>query len=152
MKKQIKIMAIITLIILLIFGIINIVWYKVIHSEYVPYTIGLEEFKKNVSYVLEEDGFLYNVKLPDYLSFTGNLCVATNDGKYVLLIWPNAFNNSAEYEIQIENEDKEILSIMVDKNINAFEDHQEEVINDNREIINELLEKAKGRWQSIDFE
>lgn len=152
MKKQIKIMAIITLIILLIFGIINIVWYKVIHSEYAPYTIGLEEFKKNVSYVLEEDGFLYNVKLPDYLSFTGNLCVATNDGKYALLIWPNAFNNSAEYGIQIENEDKEILSIMVDKNINAFEDHQEEVINDNREIINELLEKAKGRWQSIDFE
>lgn len=144
MKKHKKLVFFILLIV--VFGIYNLVWYIIIHSKYDKYTTNMNEFRPNISYVMQEDdGYLYNVKLPNYLSYTGNLCVSTEDGKHALLLWPKIFG-APEYGVQITTEDNTVLSIMVDSELNPIKDSDSEIITENFEILNLLLEKKEQYW------
>jgi len=147
-NKKTKIIALTTVVIIILFGIYNIVWYSIIQSKYNTYIENMDEFRKNKSYILKgDDGFLYNVKLPDYLSFTGNLGVTTEDGKYALLIWPNAFNNRVKYGVQLVNADNEMVRVMINEDITALNDNYSDIIEKNKVEINELLIKAKYKWK-----
>lgn len=128
-----------------VFILFNVCWYITSYSLYNKYIGGMEEFRKNVSYVLSENGYNYNVKFPSYLSFTGNLCVATDDDKYALIIWPS-FYKDTEYGVQIIASDGLLYSIMIDKNLNSLEPDYEDLIQENAYIIKTLFEKAKERW------
>lgn len=147
MKNKTKRFLIFIASVILLFGIYNLIWYLLIHSKYDPYTEGMDEFRKNISYILnEEDGYLYNVKLPDYISYTGNLGISTRNNEYSLLIWPNVFTDEVEYGVQIQAENNEVWSIMVDENMEAVNAYYDEIVNENREAIEDLYKKAREKW------
>jgi len=118
--KSKKVILVIISIIILLFMMYNLFWYLFVYNEYDKYIAGFEEFRPHISYVLNgDDGYLYNVKYPDYLSFTGNLCVATNDGKQALLIWPEVFG-TYKFGVQIiDEESEEEYSIMLNNSRKA---------------------------------
>ena len=81
MKKGKKIIVCIVLSSLVLFILYNVFWIGWRINKYSQYIDEFQTFTKYMSYFYDDDQYLYNVKLPDYLSYTGNLCVATHDGK-----------------------------------------------------------------------
>jgi hypothetical protein len=145
-KKLNKTIIIISIIVLL-FGVYNLMWFQLTKSKYRNYINGMDEFRKNVSYVQNNgDGYLYNVKFPEYPTYTGNLAIATRDNKYSLIIWPNIFNNDFKYGVQIENENNEVISIRVDENMDSINEYDKEMTDKNKEILNELYYISKNKW------
>lgn len=143
-SKAKKVITIIMAIIVL-FGIYNLAWLGWRNLRYRPYTEGLDIFIENKSYVYRaEDSFLYNVKFPDYLTYTGNLCVSVPDGKCALLIWPKVVGGYT-YGVQIQV-DEEIYSIMLDKDFSAEDSQFDEILNEYSKTISELHEKADSMW------
>ena len=70
-----------TLVILLV--CYNLFWLGWRYFKYTSYTERLEVFIEHLSYVYtDEEGYLYNVKLPDYLTYTGNLHVEIRQKLY----------------------------------------------------------------------
>ena len=141
-----KIKIIVISSIMAIFVIYNIFWFCVVHLNYNSFIEGMNEFRPNVSYVLEgNDGYLYNVKNPDYLSYTGNACVSTKDGKVALLIWPGLFRET-KYGVQITTNDNIVYSIIIDKNAEAIDSQYKDMIIENSTIIQVLFQKAEKQW------
>jgi hypothetical protein len=89
MKKTLKKKLIITGSVILLFGIYNLVWYIAVSEKYNDHIIGMEEIYPNRTYVIDNrDGYTYNVKIPDYLTFTGNLGIQpVGGGDCALIIW-----------------------------------------------------------------
>ncbi len=142
-----KKVVIVIMSIVAVFLAYNLLWYFLVYGKYDQYIKGMEEFRPHMSYVLNgEDGYIYNVKYPDYLSHTGNLCVATEDDKYALLIWPSLLGE-AEYGIQIADEENDgLYSIMLDSTRKPKEDYEIAIIEENVEVINALYDKADKQW------
>jgi hypothetical protein len=142
-RKKIVIVVIAGLV--LLFLCYNLIWFLWSHLKYDRWTEGMKPFRKGISYVLEgEDEYLYNLKYPDYLQFGGNICVATKDQKYALLIWPQ-ITGGYEYGVQIES-DGTLWSIMVTKDMKAVRQIDEEILVLHREEINQLNVKAREMW------
>lgn len=132
-------------IIVLVFIIYNLFWYVVVYSAYDKYTNGMEEYREKVSYVLHEENYYYNVKYPDYLCFTGNLCVATDDNKYALIIWPSP-GREPEYGLQLVDDDGLLYSIPIDKTMNAVDSDYREMVKKYKTNVELLFQKAKDKW------
>lgn len=129
----------------LAFGLYNVIWFGWRACKYNSYTENLDVFIEHLSYVYTaEDGYLYNVKMPDYLTFTGNLCVATPDGGAALLIWPKVLGGY-RYGFQIEK-DNEIYSIMLNQDFEAEDAQFKDIIDENNNVITELNSKAIEMW------
>lgn len=149
MSKSKKLYIIITVIILL-FGVYNLIWYYVTQSKYDNFSERMDEFVKNRSYVLNPgDGYLYNVKYPDYLTFTGNLGVSDEKNEISLIIWPSLFNGENEYGVRIIDED-ESYEIMVDKDMKAEDSEIEDIVNKYQDEIQILFQKADEKWGIIE--
>lgn len=120
-------------------------WFIWRGCRYHHFEKGMEVFIKYMSSVdTDEDGYQYNVKKPDYLSYTGNLCVAVPDGKYALLIWPKAVKGY-RYGVQIQK-DNEIYSIMLNEDLKAKNVVYSDMVEEYKEDILELKERANSKW------
>ena len=144
MKKGKKLIVCIVLSSLVLFILYNVFWIGWRINKYSQYIDEFQTFTKYMSYFYDDDQYLYNVKLPDYLSYTGNLCVATHDGKYALLIWPK-FGDEYEYGVQLEI-NKEVYSIMINKNIRTYDPQYQELISPYQDTIEDLFNKANEMW------
>lgn len=143
-KKTKKIICIV-LIVIAVFVFYNLGWIGWRYFKYTAYTEGLEVFIENLSYVYtDEEGYLYNVKLPDYLTYTGNLCVAVPGGESALIIWPKV-SGGYEYGVQLEL-DGETYSIMLNKDFTAQDGQFEHIITTHSDVIYELYNKAVEMW------
>ena len=143
MKKLFRISVIL---VLSVFIVYNIFWYIYIYSAYDKYTNNMVEFRKNISYVLNDGEFLYNVKYPSYLQMSGNLCVATSDGNYALIIWPSLQGDN-RYGVQLLDSYGQIQSYMIDKNEFYLGNYLNTHIETTRDIITELFELADEHWE-----
>lgn len=144
--KKYKKKFIIIILVLIIFGLYNIYWYQTTHSKYSSYIGGMNEFVRNKSYILQDtEGYLFNVKYPDYLSYTGNLGISTEEGKLSLIIWPGMFK-STKYGLRITTNDNVVYNILLDKNANAIDKQYDELIKENRTAIQLLFQKANNQW------
>lgn len=144
-NSKVKKWVIILLTIIIGFGIYNLVWMEWRNIKYQLYTTGFEAFVENKSYVYKaDDAYLYNVKMPDYLTYTGNLCVSVPKGECALLIWPKV-TGGYDYGVQIQI-DKEIYSIMLNQDLSAEDSQFDEIVDESSETITELHEKAKKMW------
>lgn len=146
-KKRSKFKKIIIIILAVIigFGLYNLTWLGWRTLKYKSYTTGLEEFIENMSYVYTaEDSYLYNVKMPDYLTYTGNLCVSVPEGECALLIWPKVISGY-DYGVQIQIEE-EVYSIMLNNDFSAEDSQFDGIVGEYSETITELHEKAKKMW------
>lgn len=146
-KKTKKIICIV-LIVIAVFACYNVGWLGWRYFKYTAYTEKLEVFVENLSYVYtDEEGYLYNVKLPDYLTYTGNLCVAVPGGESALIIWPKAIGGY-EYGVQLEM-DGEIYSIMLNDDFTAQDSQFDDIITTNSKVIHELYDRAVEMWNVV---
>ena len=96
MKREPRKWVIALAVILALFGLYNLIWYTVVWNKYGKLTEGMKELYYHRTYVIDElDGYTYNVKIPDYLSFTGNLGIQkSQDSDCALIIWPGIFKET----------------------------------------------------------
>ncbi len=144
-KNKKKIIIIMATVFLSVFIIYNLFWYGWMKNKYTAYTERLNEFVPNRSYVLSENSYLYNVKFPNYLLFVGNLGVATDDNKIALIIWPS-FIGENTYGVQITDENNEVYSIMIKRDLSVIDNVNADLIESNKEQIETLFKKAKEMW------
>lgn len=129
----------------IVFGFYNAAWFCHKEYKYTPYTEELKEFIENKSYVLTaEDGYLYNVKIPDYLSFTGNLCVTEPEQKCSLLIWPKPFGKF-KYGVIIK-EDTDVYQIELNEDFTAKDSQFDEIVEKYSDVIEDLHDKSVKMW------
>lgn len=119
------------------FAIWNLGWFiitKAVYSEFLE-AVPKNEFGK---YVMEEKGYLFNVKKPGYLSFTGNLGVTEKGSMNGLIIWPEIFGGY-KYGVRLQQDD-EVYEIYLDEHM--------KLVNED-EFTNQLYEKYQKEIESL---
>ena len=110
------------------------------------YSFFVPKYLKN-----DKEGFSYSVKYPDYLSFTGNLAISmpSEDDDYfsdALIIWPNLLKGY-EYGLILYDEENNEYMIEIDENKNPKDSEYKEIVNDHKDNIDILFEKADEVWK-----
>lgn len=145
-KKIVRWTAAIFALIVIVF---HICWFYN-YFLFTKFTDGLNEFKKFVTFSILEENYVYHVKLPSYLTFTGNLAVSNGNGEYSLIIWPSRFQDT-KYGVRIPIENEATVSIMISRDLEAEDEYDQPIVDESREHILDLFEKASKRW-GTDFE
>ncbi|MEG0778769.1 MAG: hypothetical protein RSG55_07980 [Oscillospiraceae bacterium] len=151
MKKALKKRLIIIGSVILLFGICNLVWYLIVFDKYNDYIVGMEEIYPNRTYVIDNrDGYTYNVKIPDYLTFTGNLGIQpSGGGGFALIIWPGIFKETT-YGVFISTDNGRSQAVMLTKDRMPVSDEPKQIkqlVEENRGKIDELFDKAFDLWK-----
>lgn len=148
MKKRGK-KWIILLVIVGLFALYNLVWLFLVWNTYHGFTEGMREHYSYQTYVIDEkDGYTYNVKIPDYLSFTGNLAIHPYEGGCALIIWPGIFKETT-YGAFVPTKNGGSQSVMLTADGMPEEDAPEQIkqlVAENRESLDMLFEKAREQW------
>lgn len=152
MKKLLKKkMLIIIGVIILSFGIYNLIWYIIVSEKYNDFIVDMEEIYPNITYAIDnKDGYTYNVKIPDYLSFTGNLGVQPYEGgDHALIIWPGIFKETT-YGVFITSDDGRTHAVMLTEERMPLSDAPEQtkqLVEENKDKIDELFDRADEMWK-----
>lgn len=147
MKKHMAVGALVAIAIL--FAIINVVWFvrcKVIYDGYADgFTVDEEV---GICYMVDEDGYIYDVKKPSYLKYTGSLSV-TKDLESSLIIWPG-LNEETSYGMLV-NYDDSMYQLYVTAQGELVDDEytkdEIEAYENNKEQILIYIEKAHNTWE-----
>ncbi len=139
---------------LAIFILINAGWYVWRLVKYGSYVEGMERNEIPEWLVprykhIDAEGYDYSVKYPDYLSFTGNLCVglpAADENPFTdfLVIWPKVFGGY-EYGVSV-SADGQAYQIYVDSDGSAVDPAYNEIADSYQEEIDDLLHRAQEMW------
>lgn len=136
-------------VLLLLFAVYNLFWVAVVGSVYRDFLPGTKEVYPLRTYAIDDlDGYTFNVKLPDYLSFTGNLGVQPKEGgQCALIIWPGIFRET-RYGVFLPVGDG-FYGVYVTGEGEALPDAPDRVrslVEANREAIDELFARADALW------
>lgn len=147
MKKKILCIG---CIIFLLFGLYNIMWSAIVYHRYNDFIVGMDEIYPHRTYAtVGTDGYTYNVKLPDYLSFVGNLGIQKSEhGNCALIIWPGVYS-ATDYGVIIQAADGQKYAIGFTSERVPVSDTPEEVKQvafEYSDQINELFDKANEMW------
>ena len=149
MKKKIspkRKIILIVLLVLLVFIVYNVIWYFGCYRIYQNYQSEIPEVADSgVRVYVDDDGYNYSVKLPSYLSWTGNLAVTEENIDYALIIWPGALGGEAEIGFFLIDESTEYQIELTNKTTAANLEFQE-LVDENLEIITMLYDKAYDFW------
>lgn len=142
-KKTIKV-----LIIIIIIGIvINLGWLGIVKLKYDGYKEPLKfSDKMKVYYNVDDDEYTYSLRMPNYMSFTGNLSVSKIDDDSII-IWPKIDGSMKIGVILIE--DKSAYEVYIDNDLNVVGDYDKEVIDvvlKHKDNIKKLYDKANEMW------
>lgn len=135
------------IVILALFLVLNLSWFLITTIKYKGY---IKEIPENTAgnHIHKEDGYLYNVRKPDYLSFKGHLFVSSPDSKYVI-IWP-LVTGGYEYAFTLPVDEKggnhtfylnEKLEFLKQENNDGIE------VENYMDDMEDLLSKAKEMWK-----
>jgi len=149
-KKSHKIVVIALAALVLIFLGYNLIWGVRVYRTYIQFVPGMEEIHFLQTYAIQdEDGYTYNVKVPSYLSYTGNLGVQPPiGGDCALIIWPGITSETA-YGLFLSDQDGHTHAIKLDKNRMLAADESEyakEVYEYNIDKVNDLFARADQMW------
>lgn len=152
-KKTNKAVIIVLVSLVLIFLIYNLIWGARVYKTYSQFVSGMEEVHFLRTYAIQdEDGYTYNVKVPSYLSYTGNLGVQPPiGGDCALIIWPG-ITSETTYGLFLSDQNGDTHAIKLDKDRRLAEDESEyviEVYEYNIDKVNDLFARADQMW-SID--
>lgn len=142
MKKLFTIKGLILLAIGL-FAILNITWFTTTKVYYSEFLEAVPKHKTGV-HVMKKDGFSYNVKAPDYLSYVGNLGIVHPNKESALIIWPEIFGED-KYGFRLQK-DGEAYEIMLNNNLEPLNNDKltNEIVESKREEIDELMNRARS--------
>lgn len=152
-KRSKRIILVVTIIsIVVCFIVYSQIWAKIVFDKYDKFTKGAVQWNQLTGsnllhgrgYSYNENGFDYNIKYPDFLSYTGNLGITNPDGTLSLIIWPK-FGKETRYGIMI-NSEKETHCIMVDKKMAPIDKSYKKIVEENKVSIKELFDKANKQW------
>lgn len=152
MKKSLKKKILIIVgVIVLLFGLYNLIWYKIVSEKYNDFIIGMEEIYPNRTFAINnQDGYTFNVKLPNYLSYTGNLGVQPYEGgDCALIIWPGIFEETT-YGVFIISDDGRRHAVMLTEERMPLGDAPEQMkqlVEENKDKIDELFDRAFELWE-----
>ena len=145
MKKKICISL--GIVVLVIFVVYNLIWAINAYIVYRPYTKQVPKHESGIyAYHNPDLNLTYNVRFPDYLSFTGNIGVSDNDGSG-LIIWPGFMGRKYEYGLRI-NENGTVYSIYVDESMNCISQDGEQIsiLERNEEKVHHLQKGLNEVW------
>ncbi len=130
------------LIVLVGFILLNLVWFVTTKTHYKPYVEAVPLDVTGV-HVMEEEGFTYNVKSPDYLQYTGNLGIVHPDKESALIIWPKLMGEDV-YGFRLQK-DGEAYEIYLNENLEPFEadERTSELVASKRNEIDEMMSRAR---------
>ncbi|MDL2233446.1 hypothetical protein LJC63_07695, partial [Ruminococcaceae bacterium OttesenSCG-928-L11] len=144
-------------VVLALFALLNIGWFAWRAVKYAPYSTAMTQNAFSDVIVpryafVDDEGYNYNVKYPDYLSFTGNISVgmpASDDNLFTdaLIIWPLA-SGGYEYGVLLY-EESEGYQIYIDSQGNAVNRNDDEVIERHKDNIGTLLQRAEEMWSDL---
>ena len=162
-----KILIVSLSIIFISFAVWNIAWFSFVHIVYQPFIDAIGGYSENgVCTTVSSDNYRYTVFKPSYLSFTSNLSIheniplneENNSCKCSLIIWPKPFGSyqfgvSLSLPEKADNDDNafsfQSYGYMLDENMKPIESLNSEekaILEDNKEIISLLYEKAHNMW------
>lgn len=135
---------------IVLFILYNVIWYCAIWQKYSSYTTGMTELYADRSYVIDDlDGFTYNVKMPGYLQFNGNLGIQPyQHGHCAMIIWPGVVGDD-EYGVFLENADGNMQAVTLTADLKAPADAPEEtkaLVEQYRDEIDNLYALASEQW------
>lgn len=153
MKKKLLLISGIILSIFILFNAFWFIWREIKFNKYIVYmepnvfsTIMVPRY-----YFIDEEGYTYYVKYPDYLSFSGNVTVmipieddSVESFDNTLIIWVH-FGGKYEYGMFI-HEDDNVYQIYIDEQGNAIDSDTSEIIGRHKSDIEILLQKANKIW------
>ncbi|WP_091014177.1 hypothetical protein [Paenibacillus amylolyticus] len=154
MTRKKKIIFLITGIALLSFIVWNLVWFVFVSTIYTPFTKEVTKDKYGSHHIVDSDGYNYNVAMPIYLFFSGNLAVVAPEAKSTLIIWPKVFGGY-EYGVRIQDASGG-YEIMIDADGNPIRLPQQSnkefdtlvsIIENNKKDVQEILKKAHNVWE-----
>ncbi|KXG10854.1 hypothetical protein AT864_00722 [Anoxybacillus sp. P3H1B] len=138
----------ILLLITLIFVIWNLSWFLITTIKYNNFVKDIPKNEWGLHFIKKEDGYIYSVKKPNYLRFTGNLVVANNEKGETLIIWPLIFGGY-EYGFRLQK-DGAAYEIYVDENmepINKDDTVAAQKVEEYKVELEELFSKANEMWE-----
>jgi len=150
MKMKPRKWTIVLVAILVLFGLYNLIWYAVVWGKYEKFVEGMRELYYHRTYVIDElDGYTYNVKIPNYLSFTGNLGIQrTQDANCALIVWPKIFKET-EYGVILKDESGRNYAIKLTFDAEPAESTSNEgkrLVAKYSAEIDELFDRASRQW------
>ena len=150
MKRSAKRAISILSIFLLLFASYNLFWMAVVGTVYRDFLPGTKEVHPLRTYAIDDlDGYTFNVKIPDYLSFTGNLGVQPKEGgQCALIIWPGIFRKT-RYGVFLPVGGGGFYGVYVTENGEPLPDAPDRIrhlVEENREAIDELFVRADALW------
>ena len=149
-KKSHKIAVIALAALFFIYLGCNLIWGLRVYKTYSQFVPGMEEVHFLRTYAIQdEDGYTYNVKVPSYLSYTGNLGVQPPiGGDCALIIWPG-ITSETTYGLFLIDQNGDTHAIKLDKDRRLAEDESEyviEVYEYNIDKVNDLFARADQMW------
>jgi hypothetical protein len=144
---------------ILLFGAVlyNLAWF-VNRNYYTNKCSPRYEFTARNTYSYYDKSITYSIKVPDYLEFTGNYAVISDDG-VCLIIWPDLLKESYTYGAQIPNEDDVIYAYVNsnaeyihDDSLNYSNEEEKAVIRlviKNKTVLQQLLQASDSEWDCL---
>lgn len=144
-KKSVSVKKLLIIIILCVLIALHVVWFVWRQAKYSSYASDMEPFIKYLSAIhTDSDGYVYNVKYPDYPSLTGNLAIATPDDSVGLIIWPHVLTGYSA-GVQIEK-DGFTYNIELNDSFEASKPEDKAVFAQYRDEVDLLVDRAEDFW------
>ena len=137
----------IIIILIAIFTVYNLSWFSITTVKYNRYVKVIPKNKWGLHFIEKEDGYMYSVKKPSYLDFTGNLGVVNNKKGNSLIIWP-LISGGYKYGVRLQK-DGRAYEIYVDENMEPIlKDDSTEVqkLKEYKTELEVLFTKANEMW------
>lgn len=139
---------ILVLVIFILYAFYNLVWIANAYYVYYPFTEKVSKHESGIYvYYDSKTNYTYNVKFPNYLSFTGNIGVVDDKGSG-LIVWPGFFGKNYKYGFRI-SDGKKVYSMYVDDDMNLIDadDNLKTIFESNNDKMKKLWEEAHNLWK-----
>ena len=88
------------LFILVGFIVLNSNCFIITTDKYNKFVEAVPKNEHGLRFIVKEDGYMYSVKKPDYLHYTGNLAVANNEKGELLIILASSGHKAFPHAMQ----------------------------------------------------
>ena len=152
-SKRIWKYILLALVAILLFNMAWFIWREISYRRYVTDDMKPTMFSSvwvPRYHVKDKEGYQFNVKYPNYPSFTGNLAITVpTDDPFgdSIIIWPLLFAND-EYGIMIADAGTE-YQIYIDSSGNAIDPEYAEIVSRHSDTICDLLQRAFDKWPAL---
>lgn len=143
-----KLLVRIMLVLLVLFGCYNLLWYFGSYRPYNELQNGFPEIAESgVRIYADEDDFQYSVSVPEYLLWNGNLAVTEQNIQYALIVWMKPFRSGYNQGVLFNEYNNLSVQMMLKNRSTAEAAEDQPVVDENSAVISMLFDKANNVWK-----